>query len=131
MFRFLAFLLFFVSTLVGFSQDIKQINQIEPVYQQLDTMPQFIWGADSLQSLIKATQREVKDKDGQKITGMVAINFVVTKAGLIEQIQVYRSQDERLDAEALNVISNIRDFNPGIKDGKPVNTRLKSVLHFK
>lgn len=102
-----------------------------PVYQDVDSMPQYIWGEDSLQKFIENSQKDVLDEQGEKITGMVAVNFVVTKAGSVEQIMVYRSQDERLNREALRVINGIRGFNPGIKDGKPVNTRVKSVLHFK
>lgn len=131
MFKILIAPCFLLFALNSFSQNFKRAEIDNTIYQQVDTMPQYIWGEDSLQKYIEATQRDVLDGTGQKITGMVAVNFVVTKAGHVEKIEVYRSQDDRLDAEAINVISSIRGFNPGIKDSKPVNTQVKSVLHFK
>lgn len=101
------------------------------VHEEVDSMPTYTWGEDSLQRFIESSQNDVLDADGQKITGMVAVNFVVSKAGHVERAEVYRSQDDRLNAEALRVIGSIRGFNPGKKDGKLVNTRVKSVMHFR
>jgi TonB family protein len=61
----------------------------------------------------------------------VAVKFVVTKAGLVEDAQIVKSQNDRLNKPALNVIRSIPVFRPAIKDGEIVSSYLTGIVHFR
>ncbi len=65
-----------------------------------------------------------------KIQGTVGISAVVNAQGHAEEIQVTKSLDPGLDASAVGAISQWV-FNPGTKDGQPVDVAVMIEVNFK
>jgi TonB family protein len=64
------------------------------------------------------------------IKGRVILRFVVEKNGKIKEIEVLKSVDPELDAEAIRVIKKLKVWVPGYKDGKPVRVEYKFPFNF-
>ena len=64
------------------------------------------------------------------ITGKVYISFVVSKTGKVTNVEVVRSVDKYLDAEAVRVIKLMPNFKPGKQRGKPVNVKYNIPINF-
>ena len=64
------------------------------------------------------------------ITGKVYISFVVSKTGKVTNVEVVRSVDKYLDAEAVRVINLMPNFEPGKQRGKPVNVKYNIPINF-
>ena len=65
-----------------------------------------------------------------RIQGTVAITAVVNSLGRADEIQVSRSLDPGLDANAVGAVSQWL-FKPGTKDGQPVDVAVTIEINFK
>lgn len=65
------------------------------------------------------------------VEGKVFIRFVVEKNGSITQIEVNRSVDEELDAEALRIVKKMPKWIPGRIDGEIVRMTFDLPVNFK
>lgn len=64
-----------------------------------------------------------KDAKERGASGRIAIKFVVEEDGKINEAEIANKEyDEQLGQIALDVVSNMPDWKPGMKDGKPVRT---------
>lgn len=70
---------------------------------------------------------EAKSKD---ISGTVYVNFVVDKKGAVTQAVVANSVYYLLDEEALRFVSNLPDWEPAKRDGKPVASSFILPIRF-
>ena len=67
----------------------------------------------------------------KNIEAKVFVKFVVTKSGAIENVQVARgSEYEAFNTEATRVVSNMPNWKPGMKDGKPVSAEMTLPIQF-
>jgi TonB family protein len=96
-----------------------------------DKEPEFPGGFDAMvKYLIKNVKYpEQAKKNGTQ--GKVFVSFTVTKKGKIQNVKVTQSVNAELDAEAVRVISSMPDWNPGLKDGKPVDAEMTVPIQFK
>jgi periplasmic protein TonB len=95
-------------------------SQDEP-YTEVDEMPVYP-GGDS--ELLKYIGENIKYPEAAKaagIQGRVIVRFAITKAGAVDRVTAFKGVSPELDAEAIRVVSTLRDFTPGKKDGKPVD----------
>lgn len=65
------------------------------------------------------------------IQGRVIVSFVVDTDGSIKDITVLRSAHERLDAEAIRVVSSMPNWNPGENQGRKVRVRYQLPVFFR
>ena len=84
----------------------------------VEQMPEFPGGSRALMEYVVANLQHPKGTEN--ISGRVVLKFVVEKDGSIGDVQVIRSLDPRLDAEAIRVVKSFPKWTPGIKDGKSV-----------
>ena len=95
-----------------------------------DQMPTFPGGLDGwtkyLYRNLTYPEKELKNK----VEGRVLVQFVVMANGKVRDVKVVKSVSPGLDAEAVRVIKKSRGWNPGIKDGKPVNTKFTVPIRF-
>jgi TonB family protein len=66
-----------------------------------------------------------------KITGKVFVNFMVSSTGEIKNVQVDKSVNPLLDAEAKRVVSSMPDWKPGSQRGKPIDVQMMVPVEFK
>lgn len=66
----------------------------------------------------------------KKLPGTVVLEMVVTTQGNTDDVKVVRELDPGLDQKAIDTVRRWR-FDPGTKDGNPVNVQLTVEVSFK
>ena len=95
-----------------------------------DMFPQYPGGVTEL---VKWMQKEVKyPKEAVKdeIEGRVLVQFVVDENGKVLNPKVIKGVHPLLDAEALRAVSEMKKWEPGIKDGVAVRVRYTLPVRF-
>ncbi len=65
------------------------------------------------------------------VQGKVQVSFIIEKDGKVSNVKVVRGVDQRLDDEAVKVISISPKWTPGQIKGKPVRTRIILPVEFR
>lgn len=96
-----------------------------------DAMPTFPGGKEALSRVLSRnlTYPEKERKNG--VQGRVIVSFIVQTNGKVGDVKVMKSVSPGLDAEAVRVVKLLRGWNPGTKNGQPVNTRYCLPVNFK
>lgn len=92
-------------------------------YEYIDAFP--IIGFDSLYEYFES-QIVVHDS----LKGTVNVQFVVTKNGLINQVNVVKSVNHFADSVAIHLVTNMSDWRPAIVNQQPVNSKLVIPITF-
>ncbi len=91
-----------------------------------DTDPSFQGGEE----LLKAYLRSKLLHTNVSGTGDVVVSFMVDKKGNIYQAEVTQSAGTTLDTAAFNIVTGMPRWNPGLKDGVPVDKPAKVTVSF-
>lgn len=102
----------------------------EPVYNQVDQMPEFPGGELALRKYIAHSIKYPKIAMMNGIQGKVYVTFVVNKEGKVVNPKIAEGVDPSLDKEALRVVSSLPLWKPGKKDGKFVNVSYTVPINF-
>ena len=128
---------------VSVSEDVKQAvpavsvtpvndkTDHDKVYQVVEKMPEFPGG---IQMLMKYLSQNIKyPEEAQKsgIEGKVICQFVITKEGMVDNVNVIRSVHPSLDAEAIRVLKAMPIWIPGEQKGTKVNVQYVLPINFK
>ena len=116
--------------------DIKDVVVEEEVVEEeiffiVEEMPQFKGG--DLTEFQKYCQQNIVYPDiafDNNITGVVIVQFVVTKKGEVEQAEVIRSVNPALDEEALRVVNSSPKWTPGKQRNVPASVRFTVPIRF-
>jgi TonB family protein len=96
------------------------------VFTVVEEQPQFPGGNSALMQFIKTNLKYPADCAAQGIEGRVVLAFTVETDGSISNVEVMRTPDERLSAEAIRVVQSMPAWTPGKQRGQAV--RVKYVL---
>ena len=66
----------------------------------------------------------------EKVMGLVIVETVITEEGVVEDVEVLESPDERLSAAAVEAIQRWQ-FEPALCDGKPVGVYYNLTIKFR
>jgi len=101
------------------------------IYEEVDEMPVYGNGQEDLVNFIvkEVVYPEQAKKNG--IQGKVFVSYVVTTTGKVADVEVLESVNDLLDAEAVRVVSSMKKWTPGKKDGKAVNVKMVMPIMFK
>lgn len=99
-------------------------EEVEKVYKEVDVMPEFPGGNQEMMNYMIESIKYPKELQESGVSGKVFVQFVVDEEGKVGQVEVLKSLHEKLDAEAVKVISGMPDWTPRKKDGKNVNVEL-------
>ena len=105
-----------------------QGNDVLSVVEQ---MPEFPGGQTELLRWISEHIHYPIYAEKNGIQGRVICTFVVERDGSVTDIQVARSIDPSLDAEAVRVLSQMPNWNPGKQNGSPVRVKYTVPITFK
>ena len=94
-------------------------------------MPQFPGGEAELHKFIMSELDYPLEARVNKESGEVLVAFSVGMDGYISGVRVVRSVSESLDAEAVRVVSKMRPWIPGKKNGRPVRAEMTIPINFK
>mgnify|MGYP006286899013 CR=1 FL=1 len=96
----------------------------------LDEQPQFPGGIDKLIEYISENTFYPPEAKKNKITGTVNVQFIITKKGKVKDVEVVESVDPLLDKEAIRVIENMPDWEPGKIKGEPTDVSYQIPIKF-
>lgn len=116
------------SVTVGFRLP-DQIVKEEP-FVVVEEMPQYPGGDQALLDFIKSNTQYPEAARLRKLEGKVILRFLVNTDGNTEAISVLKGVDPVLDAEAINVVSMLTGFKPGMQSGRPVNVWYMVPVNF-
>lgn len=105
--------------------------QDDNIYSSADQMPSFPGGEGAMMRYLSSHVRYPGAAQENNIQGRVVVQFVVKRNGEVGQVKVVRSVDPDLDREAVRVVKSMPKFNPGRKDGQPVNVWYTLPVTFK
>lgn len=100
--------------------DIKaNVTQVEEekVWEVIEQMPQFPGGESELLTFIAKSIRYPVIAQENGIQGRVIIRFVVSKTGVVSNVEVLRSLDSACDKEAVRVVKTLPKWIPGKQNG--------------
>jgi len=98
------------------------------VFISADVAPQFPGGDKAMLLFLQEQLKEVDFKD--KPEGVAVLSIVVTKEGLIKDIQVIRSLEPSLDQAAIEAIKKMPRWIPGSHKGQIVDVRYTLPVRF-
>lgn len=86
------------------------------------------------EGLMKFLSNNIKYPQGAQdkgIRGRVVLHFVVEKDGSVSNIEIVKSVDEELDAEAVRVVKRMPNWIPGKNNNHPVRSYFTLPITFK
>lgn len=105
------------------------LNPYEPVYYNVDDMPEFPGGDSSLKKYIANTIIYPEIAIENNIQGKVLVSFIVTKDGAVTNATIDHGVNAALDKEALRVVNTLK-WLPGKQKGKAVNVSYAMPINF-
>lgn len=103
----------------------------EVVFMVVETMPAFPGGDAALFKYLSDNIKYPVIAQESGIQGRVICQFVVNRDGSIVDIEVVRSVDKSLDAEAVRVIKSMPKWSPGKQRGKSVRVKYTLPVNFR
>ena len=117
-----------------FAQETEE-QQKEPVFQVVETMPQFPGGKVELVKFLQKNMvyPEQDRKDGRE--GKVYLQFIVEKDGSVTEVtpigKVYELATQAMVDESMRLVNLMPKFEPGLQRGKPVRVKYLLPISFK
>lgn len=107
-------------------------DTLEPIYYRpVEKSPNFPGGKEKLMAFISANTKYPEDALKLGIEGLVITRFTVNKDGSICDIEIRRSVDPLLDAEAIRVIKLMPAWEPGEMQGMKVRSKFMLPIAFR
>jgi len=103
---------------------------VEVPYIKPEVMPRYPGGEEAMQATIAKQTRYPEEAIKLKQKGTVFVRFVVDKEGKVKNAEVLKGVAPLLDAEALRTVKTLTGFQPGMQDGKPVDTYMTVPITF-
>lgn len=120
--------LFFV---VSLFQSPCHAQQDDTIYSLADEQPTYPGGMSAFFKYIKSSLQYPESAKASGVEGRVFVEYVVEKDGSISGARVLKSLNAECDKEALRLVSNSAQWNPGKIDGKVVRVKMALPLNFK
>lgn len=106
-------------------------NAPDSIYTIVDLLPAFPGGNAALLKLIGDSVKYPAVAKNKGIQGKVIVQFVIDPTGDVGNAKILRGTDPLLDAEALRVVQQLPNFEPGFKDGKAVHVSFIVPIQFR
>ncbi len=100
------------------------------IHKFVDSPPKFSGGRDEMLNFIGKNLRWPPEATDMGVSGTVYCGFIIEKDGSINIVEVVRSLDPFLDAEAVRVIKRMPKWIAGKKNGKPVRVYFVLPIRF-
>lgn len=117
---------------IGLSQaTIAQETVKSSETHNLEKLPEYPGGIDGLVSYLSTNLKYPEAAKEKGVEGTVAVKFIVETDGSVSDVEILRGIGAGCDEEALRVVSETKDWSPGIKDGQKVRTEMRLPIKFK
>lgn len=101
------------------------------VFVVVEEMPEFPGGMSAMMKYLAQNIKYPVKAIEKKIEGRVVTAFVVSCDGSLRDVQIVRSVDPDLDAEAIRVIKSMPNWKPGKQRGKDVAVKYTLPITFR
>jgi TonB family protein len=116
----------------GYTQVIyphQPVDTTSAICEKPDEQPLFPAGNYALQELIGKNLQYPQEAAVRNLEGTVMLSFIVEPSGMMTNIYIEKSVGGGCNEEAIRVLKMIK-WNPGIKDGKAVRTKMSLPFVF-
>ena len=96
----------------------------------VEKMPEFPGGMSALMQYLEANLWYPKEAKDNHVFGTVYVSFVVECDGSVKNVRVLRGVSKALDEAAVEVISNMPKWSPGMAGGVPVRVSYNLPVRF-
>lgn len=107
-----------------------QVYGGDTIYYMLRDMPRFPGGVENLESFKSANLKIPSGLTDKGFEGNVTVSFLVNKDGKLTEISVTGGLSPAIDAEVIRVVRLMPAWEPGMLDGKPVQTKFSTRFNF-
>ena len=127
----LSFLFIFMMQGVFTTANAQTSNDKKKKKEDVIVMAQFKGGQEALVDYLLQNTRYPAEAMELEQTGEVIVEFVVERNGMITNARVIKSVAPSLDQEALRVVTNMPNWEPGTKNGLRMRSQLTIPINFK
>lgn len=123
-----------IATGYATAQEVTEISIIPDntiALDKLDNLPEYKGGQSALFKALSDNLIYPQECLEEHIQGTVLVQFIISHKGAIKDITVLNSIHPLLDKEAIRVVGLLKDWKPGIKDGKAVDVYYNLPISFK
>jgi protein TonB len=106
--------------LIGVFSAIAQTN--EPVYEQVDIMPEYQGGMTEITSFIGKNLKYPEQAVKANVIGKVIVKIIIEKDGSVNSVSFLKGIGFGCDEEVERIVKLMPKWKAGIKDGKNVRT---------
>jgi len=103
----------------------------DPIVSFAEKAPLFPGGQKAMMEYLMKNIKYPAICQEMGIQGRVVVGFVVNKDGSIQNVTVLSSVNEKLDAEAIRVVSSMPAWTPGEMQGQKVRTKFQLPVTFR
>lgn len=100
-------------------------------YDCVDQKPQFPGGREALMKFINDNRQYPRDAYERGIEGRVTCSFVVNADGNISNLKVIKGSHSSLNIEAMRILAEMPNWEPGKKGDKHVPVRVVHCIPFR
>lgn len=112
------------------SPDVETKKEVEDqVFTTVEQMPSFPGGQSAINSYL-SNHLQCPAKPASEGIQRVIVAFIVEKDGSISNVEIERSVEKDLDDEALRVVRNMPNWNPGKQNGAEVRVKMVIPITF-
>lgn len=97
-------------------------------YYQVDEIPKFQGDNSRIDSVLYSNLKWIDS--GSFVDGRVIISYIITNEGDIKNVKVEKKLCQQCDENAIEAFNNLTNWQPGVKHGIPVNTRMYLPISF-
>lgn len=101
------------------------------IYTIVEEMPKFPGGDSAMVDYLTHNLHYPPAEKEKGIQGKVFVGFVIEKDGTVNQVEIKRGIGEECDAEAVRVVKEMPNWEPGKQSGVLVRTAMVLPISFK
>lgn len=111
--------------------EVSSEQKSEEIYVKVEKKAEFTGGKVALIDFLRKNVSYPVEAMSNGIQGTVIVAFIVNKDGSIGDVEVVRSIDPLLDAEAVRVVKAMPNWAPARNQDKPVRSKFRLPISFK
>ncbi len=103
----------------------------DAVFETVEIAPAYASGKTALFQQIAMSIRYPAPALDAGLQGRVPVSFIVEPDGTISEIEAMERLGGGLEEEAIRIVGTLGTFEPGLRNGSPVRTRMVIPITFK
>lgn len=100
-------------------------------FDVVEQMPEFPGGQEALMQFLRQEVKYPKEAEEKGLQGRVVVRYIIEKDGSISEVEIAKSVNEYLDAEALRVVNAMPKWIPGKQKGENVRVKFTLPISFR